>query len=907
MPALLGSLALVVPAIFVAVPTFQQSLITAGHPIAPEQCACAASPPASNGELKWCQSVGKPHETLADKTRATPTDSSAWKSRRFDFMGTGVFQLARTKGACACSDHDDVEVQSFMCGTKYWGKGASTNAAIAVRVQGTVFVISAQDDVLSVSGSENAVLAPVDEELERAFGLTVVTRETTTYKSDTRYAWRIAFPGGGSLLALRWPVGNLPTGAMLHTWTSLPQSAPLSEGLCASECPDLPASPCGAFEAGSSYVSDANIGKCVKATSAWSCSHQCWEANRGEDVRFTYMGDLQAAHKAAHNASAKACCCKQANATAVSTPAPAHVSGRACKKPCGASPAHCLHTKSSEALFNATLRKSLEETCGLLESTRPDEEPTDCSTAPPVSCGAKHGFKDRSWTGKFDWRLVSPKSNSWTKPKCIRWCEGAVLKPQDHMFNNHWEGDVCKLRKSLLAGDKVRCGWDTSNQKCSLFVGKDMKHQHLQSLRKGALRQRKSMVRDCTVRVENITECPPDVEDVCAGTGIPLGEAEEACARHNNTDNFDWCVFDYCATNGDPEVPEYWHPPGNATCMEHGSCPPSLQAAASLPDATEPLIIKLPLEPQSPPALPAPSAPPHPHAPSSPCTSLPCPDDGSSTELSLPALDAPSALSPPDTPCTSLPCPDDGPSTELDSTLPSALDTEHTPKFVVSGRNRHFWVPTGKPTPLLEWTAHEGGRTFVLTGETFGQGASEWFRRYALLGNGTEVLHVGIADAPVPGDDSDLATPKHPLRTLGVWVDGAAMHTTGEALKSQLARGVSALATSRKWGMIGSAHAEEVEVHAPGMHLTIGSLGAKVYDSENERVRWAHLDIQIHGSLPTNSSGFVAELAGLQPLSDASKRLLAVPKEVYREKRRRSFKSAKKSAQLSASFSEFFQ
>ena len=42
----------------------------------------------------------------------------------------------------------------------------------------------------SVSGSENAVLAPVDEELERAFGLTVVSRETTTYKSETRYAWR---------------------------------------------------------------------------------------------------------------------------------------------------------------------------------------------------------------------------------------------------------------------------------------------------------------------------------------------------------------------------------------------------------------------------------------------------------------------------------------------------------------------------------------------------------------------------------------------------------------------------------------------------------------------------------------------------------------------------------------------
>ena len=501
MPALLGSLALVVPALFVAVPTFQQSLITADHPIAQDQCACAASPPASNGELKWCQSVGKPHETLADKTGSTPTDSAAWKSRRFDFMGTGVFQLARTKGACACSDHDDVEVQSFMCGTKYWGKGASTNAAIAVRVQNSTFVISAQDDVLSVSGSENAVLAPVDEELERAFGLTVVSRETTTYKSETRYAWRIAFPSGGSLLALRWPVENLPTGAMLHTWTSLPQEAPLSEGLCASQCPDLPAAPCGAFETGSSYVG-GDVGKCVVAPSAWSCSHKCWQANRGEDVRFTYTG------ASAQNATAKSCCCKKANATAVSNAhngnMRTHVSGRACKKPCGTGSAHCLHTKHANALFNVSLRKSLEETCGLLENTRPDEEPTDCSTAPPVTCGIKFGFKDKAWTSKFDWRLVSPQSNTWNKPKCIQWCEGAVLQPQDHLFNKPEDGDVCKLRKSLLAGSKVRCGWDAANKKCSLFVGNNMKHQP-QGQRKGALRQRKSMIKDCTVRVADPT------------------------------------------------------------------------------------------------------------------------------------------------------------------------------------------------------------------------------------------------------------------------------------------------------------------------------------------------------------------------------------------------------------------
>jgi hypothetical protein len=242
-------------------------------------------------------------------------------------------------------------------------------------------------------------------------------------------------------------------------------------------------------------------------------------------------------------------------------------------------------------------------------------------------------------------------------------------------------------------------------------------------------------------------------------------------------------------------------------------------------------------------------------------------------------------------------------------------DQEHSPKFVVNGKNRHFWVPTGTPTDLLEWTAHEGGRTFVLKGETFGEGASEWFRRYMLLTNGTEVLQVGIATehlSTMTGSgnhvaDSDASTRKHPLRTLGVWVDGAAMKTTGKEVKSTL-KGVSALATSRKWGMIGSTHAEEVEIHAPGMHLTIGSQGAKAYESETERVRWAHLDIQIHGKLPKHSSGFVAELSGLQPLSDRTKALLSVPKKVYRgvqkeAKRRRNLKSSKLSALQSSTSS----
>ena len=67
---------------------------------------------------------------------------------------------------------------------------------------------------------------------------------------------------------------------------------------------------------------------------------------------------------------------------------------------------------------------------------------------------------------------------------------------------------MCKLRKSLLGGAKVRCGWDVANKKCSLFVGDNLKHQ-AQGQRKGPLRQRKSMIKDCTVRVASRSRAAP--------------------------------------------------------------------------------------------------------------------------------------------------------------------------------------------------------------------------------------------------------------------------------------------------------------------------------------------------------------------------------------------------------------
>jgi hypothetical protein len=71
------------------------------------------------------------------------------------------------------------------------------------------------------------------------------------------------------------------------------------------------------------------------------------------------------------------------------------------------------------------------------------------------------------------------------------------------------------------------------------------------------------------------------------------------------------------------------------------------------------------------------------------------------------------------------------------------------------------------------------------------------------------------------------------------------------------------------------------------LHVKAGDLRMKIYmtkatkfKSERDRVRWAHLNVNIESGLPPNSYGIFAELAGIQPLSPATKKLLVRPNEL---------------------------
>ena len=264
-------------------------------------------------------------------------------STKFDFFGSGVFQLAKTEGTCGCSSHDDVEVQTFMCGTRR-SREATANAAVAVRVNGAegpvTFMID-QSDVLIARVDDVVVRTEVGASTTSEFDVSGVRvlRKSHTFRAHragtlTKHSWEIEFPGGGSVLVMNWPVPRYAAGTALAVFTSLPMDAQRT-GLCESKCAKLPGPAGGPFLTGVDYVG-YDVGPTHTTDTAYDCAHECWRQHHltQDPLFFTFEGTQ--------------CQCKSAAIGSVPVDRlPAPVSGRAGKKSCEGEPEHCSHVKAS--------------------------------------------------------------------------------------------------------------------------------------------------------------------------------------------------------------------------------------------------------------------------------------------------------------------------------------------------------------------------------------------------------------------------------------------------------------------------------------------------------------------------------------------------------------------------------
>ena len=219
----------------------------------------------------------------------------------------------------------------------------------------------------------------------------------------------------------------------------------------------------------------------------------------------------------------------------------------------------------------------------------------------------------------------------------------------------------------------------------------------------------------------------------------------------------------------------------------------------------------------------------------------------------------------------------------VDDTTPPCTDVRlsQDPMFVVNGEHKHFWLPTGETTPLLEWVNH--GVKFVLKGETFGYGHTQWFGNFSVFADHHEVIRVNVATGPLKLAKGHRLSKSQTLNTLELFVDGKLVTETGKAV-SERAQDVSATAAKLKARLIGHAHAESVDIDVPGLSLTVSSAKAGKYDNTARQVRWAHLNMKMRSALPADPLGLVSELAGFNPLSDKTKGYLEVPKVVQQHR-----------------------
>merc|ERR1712224_1182159 len=70
---------------------------------------------------------------------------------------------------------------------------------------------------------------------------------------------------------------------------------------------------------------------------------------------------------------------------------------------------------------------------------------------------------------------------------------------------------------------------------------------------------------------------------------------------------------------------------------------------------------------------------------------------------------------------------------------------------------------------------------------------------------------------------------------------------------------------------------KEVDPMPGEMTYTSESHKRVKFVEEVDRVKWAHLNVNLNNGLPAGSQGIFAELVGIQPLSNATKELLERP------------------------------
>jgi len=208
---------------------------------------------------------------------------------------------------------------------------------------------------------------------------------------------------------------------------------------------------------------------------------------------------------------------------------------------------------------------------------------------------------------------------------------------------------------------------------------------------------------------------------------------------------------------------------------------------------------------------------------------------------------------------------------------PSKVTVGGDPIFTVGDKRNttHVWLPFGEMTKLLEWSIPDG-KTMQLMGKTFHQvdgydehvTENEWFGQFLIKHGDQTVLDVAA-------DQENLGHMK--IIMDGKEVDPMPGEMTYTSESHKRVKFIVSRTPDTDAFTIKGIRGRRLLVDAGGLQLTINMAKAIKFDKEVDRVKWAHLNVNLNNGLPAGSQGIFAELVGIQPLSNATKELLERP------------------------------
>lgn len=160
---------------------------------------------------------------------------------------------------------------------------------------------------------------------------------------------------------------------------------------------------------------------------------------------------------------------------------------------------------------------------------------------------------------------------------------------------------------------------------------------------------------------------------------------------------------------------------------------------------------------------------------------------------------------------------------------------------------QHFWLSEGHLTPLLHWESGELGSKFTLLGKAYGNPhtGNQWFDQIVVEKDATPVLDMSIDGA---GQEQGSTKPEASFK-----------HAEAAGADTAIEIG---------------ADRRSASVQAGGLRLNVQMTNSTKFASQAAQFQHRHLNVKFTNAIPAGATGVFAELAGVQPMSEATTALL---------------------------------